>query len=139
MSDNDRIAAIIGAKAWLVKRGVYTWVLLQLPGEREPWLGSRDDPPGRYTEIAPGEHDRQRHIFDTYLRHLPDFLGSMDACVTWLVPYCTASFDGICLEQTLRSDLTWRASIGDRLWREGYATPSEAFCAAFLAAFGGAK
>ena len=70
---------VMGWKAWLEKRGEYTYIIYQKPNEREPWFRSRDwqSLKEKYEPFT-GEYDPHKHI-DT----LDYFKPSTDISAAW--------------------------------------------------------
>ena len=77
---NERIAILMGWKVWLEKRGQYTHVVLQAPGDREPWMSTHRDyqRPQDYTPVTFADINRRKHI-PPLPGVLPDFEHSVDA------------------------------------------------------------
>lgn len=131
------IARTLGWKSWLRKRGGYTHVSWQNPGEREPWfrVQNAEDARKAYSAEPVTVIDPMKHIdYDA----LPHFESSLDACFAPGGPVERLRADhGLDLGMT-EAD-TWLAVFYPMSGDEGggsseSSNPAEAVCRAFLAA-----
>lgn len=127
---------VMGWRAWAERRGDYTYIVFQLPGEREPFAKYRNPEAerARYAPIAFADIDEMKHVVCDIPRY------STEIAAAWEVVSALgerAPFPQYLEVANRYSDAAWIAKVfeGGVMVAEAYAdTAPLAICRAALAA-----